>query len=200
MAEAPLEAVGEPLSVGGRPVREFDPHLEGLVRALCKLGATDFELAQAMGTNVNTLKQWMVRYPRFFTAIKLGKRAANKRVERSLYNRAIGYSFESEKVFCTKDGEIVRAATIEHVPPETKAGIFWLLNRRKQEWRNYKHTELSTAPGKPLEIAPVMPAVQDLLAAHRERTARIAAPRRGSADRRAPRIVEHDPDGGAVEG
>jgi hypothetical protein len=30
------------------------------------------------------------------------------RVEQSLYQRAVGYSFKSEKVFCNKDGEVTR--------------------------------------------------------------------------------------------
>ena len=67
--------------------------------------------------------------------LKSGKEVADNRVERSLYNRAVGYTFDSEKVF-QHQGEIVRAKTVEHVPPDTTAGIFWLKNRKPAEWRD----------------------------------------------------------------
>ena len=51
-------------------------------------------------------------------------------VERSLYSRAVGYSFNSEKIFCNKDGEVTRVPIVEHVPPDVTAQIFWLKNRK----------------------------------------------------------------------
>jgi hypothetical protein len=65
-----------------------------------------------------------------------GKAEADDRVERSLYSRAVGYSFNSEKIFCNKDGEVTRVPYVEHVPPDVTACIFWLKNRDPAHWRD----------------------------------------------------------------
>jgi hypothetical protein len=49
---------------------------------------------------------------------------ADARVKRSLYSRAVGYSFNSEKIFCNKDGEVTRVPIVQHVPPDVTAQIF----------------------------------------------------------------------------
>jgi hypothetical protein len=47
----------------------------------------------------------------------------------SLYNRANGYSYDAEKIFCDKNGKVTRVPYREHVPPDVTACIFWLKNR-----------------------------------------------------------------------
>ena len=105
-------------------------------RKLCQLGATDHDLAEFFGVTTVTIWNWQSRHPEFFAALKRNKEAADDRVERSLYSRATGYTYESEKVFTTKDGEVIRVPILEHVPPEVTACIFWLKNRRASEWRD----------------------------------------------------------------
>lgn len=102
---------------------------------LCRLGATDVELADFFEVSVRTIANWSVEHDEFLQALTRGKEPADDRVVRSLYHRAVGYTFESEKVF-QYQGEIVRAAIREHVPPDTTAIIFWLKNRRKADWRD----------------------------------------------------------------
>jgi hypothetical protein len=68
---------------------------------------------------------------------------SDARVERSLYNRAVGYSFNSEKIFCNKDGEVTRVPIVEHVPPDVTAQIFWLKNRDPARWRDAWQVEHS---------------------------------------------------------
>ena len=53
---------------------------------------------------------------------------------RSLYQRAIGYVVETGKVVMV-DGKPEFFKYREHVQPDTTACIFWLKNRRPQEWR-----------------------------------------------------------------
>lgn len=102
---------------------------------LCELGATDMELAEFFSVDVRTVYNWKHTHPAFFQALKVGKDALDDRVERSLYQRAVGYSFNSEKVFHNK-GEIIRASTVEHVPPDPSAALLWLKNRRGESWRD----------------------------------------------------------------
>src|SRR6185312_10687690 len=117
----------------------FKPEYSEQAKKLCVLGATDVEIADFFGVAPSTLYVWKNTYPEFSEALKSGKDEADERVERSLYHKAIGYSFDSEKVFMFK-GEIIRTPFREHVPPSDTACIFWLKNRRQNEWRDvHKH-------------------------------------------------------------
>ena len=51
------------------------------------------------------------------TARPLEGRRADARVEQALYHRAIGYSYDSERVFCSKDGIVTRVAVVERMAP-----------------------------------------------------------------------------------
>lgn len=113
-------------------------------KKLCEGGATDVEVADELGISAATLYRWKARHPEFCEALKSGKAVADERVERSLYHKAVGYTFDSEKVFQFQ-GQIVRAPVREYVPPDTTAAIFWLKNRRAEQWRDktevhHRHT------------------------------------------------------------
>lgn len=123
----------------GRPT-SYDPKFVQQAQKLCGLGATDIEVADFFGIASSTLYKWKNEHPEFSEATQVGKAAADDRVERSLYQRAVGYTFESEKVFQFQ-GEIVRAPIREHVPPDTTAASFWLRNRRSQQWRDIHRVE-----------------------------------------------------------
>jgi transposase-like protein len=123
----------------GRPA-SYRPEFAEQAVKYCQLGATDFELARIFGVDTATLYRWKNTYTEFCEAVQAGKGNSDERVVRSLYNRAVGYSFESEKVF-NHQGEIVRAAVIEHVPPDPGAALNWLKNRRPKEWRERKEVE-----------------------------------------------------------
>jgi hypothetical protein len=124
------------MATRGRPTR-YKPEFAEEAQRLCDAGATDIELADAFEVDVSTIYRWRNSHPEFCEAVKAGKDAADDRVERSLYQRAVGYTFESEKVF-QYQGEIVRAPLREHVPPDPGAGMNWLKNRRGEKWRD-KH-------------------------------------------------------------
>lgn len=119
--------------MAGRPT-SYKPEYAKQAEKLCLLGATDAELADFFEVTTVTIWRWQSAHPEFCNALKAGKDEADSRVERSLFQRAVGYTFDSEKVFQFQ-GAIVRAPIREHLPPDTTAGIFWLKNRRAQEWR-----------------------------------------------------------------
>lgn len=115
---------------------------------MCAAGATDLELAQEFGVTVQSIRNWRMRYPEFFAALKLSKPIADERVERSLYERATGYSFEAVKQqYDSKAGKWVEITYIEHVPPDPTAMIFWLKNRKPEEWRDKTTQELTGEVG-----------------------------------------------------
>ena len=113
----------------------YKPEYAEQAAQLCRLGATDAELATFFKVSTRTIYRWQAQYPEFCQALKAGKETADDRVERSLFHKAVGYTFESEKLF-QNGGKVIRAKTVEHVPPDTTAAIFWLKNRRPEEWRD----------------------------------------------------------------
>lgn len=113
---------------------KFDPKFVKQAEKLAALGATDREVADFLEISEATLYRWKVTQPDFCEALKVGKAAPDQRVVQSLYRRAVGYSFDSEKIFRYR-GEIVRAEFVEHVPPDVTACIFWLKNRDPEAWR-----------------------------------------------------------------
>jgi hypothetical protein len=117
----------------GRPSK-YQPAFAPIAAKMCELGATDAELAAAFAVDTTTIWRWQSAFPEFCNALIAGKTAADNRVERSLYQRAVGYTFDSEKVF-NHQGTVVRAKTVEHVPPDPGAAKLWLCNRRPDEWR-----------------------------------------------------------------
>lgn len=118
----------------GRPSK-YKPELDEQAEKLCRLGATDKEIAAFFGVRESTLNNWKLRHPSFVESLKRGKDEVDGLVEQSLFRRAMGYSHQSEKVF-QYQGAIVRAKTVEHYPPDTTACIFWLKNRQPDNWRD----------------------------------------------------------------
>jgi hypothetical protein len=132
-------------------LRHLQPEYASQAEKLCRLGATDAELADLLGVSVRTISAWKTRHLDFRQALKGGKTEADDRVERALYHRAMGYSHEVEKpMVVDKDLRIVTYT--EHLPPDTTACIFWLKNRKPEEWRDKRTTELEWATKKPSEM------------------------------------------------
>ena len=146
-AEGKVVDIGEEGTSGPEPVGRpsmYRPEYVELAKRFCASGQTDRELADFLEISIQTLLNWKAEYPEFLGAVKNAKDVADERVERSLYHRAIGYTFEAEEVFQFQ-GEIVRAKVRKHVPPDTVACIFWLKNRRKDVWRDVHRHEIGRA-------------------------------------------------------
>ncbi|MBD9539942.1 hypothetical protein IB276_10815 [Ensifer sp. ENS04] len=127
----------DPRNYGGRPTSWDDRNIT-IAHTLATLGATDLEIAQAFEVSIRTIHRWKLEHPEFREALEIGKDAADRKVEDSLFKRATGYSFDSEKIVVI-EGEVHRAEIIEHVPPDVKAGMWWLQNRKPGTWRDVKH-------------------------------------------------------------
>lgn len=134
----PVNQEAKDAPVMGRP-SNYKPEYATLAAKLCKLGATDTDLADFFEVSVRTIANWQARHPDFVQALKSGKTEADDRVERSLYQKAVGYEYDAVKIF-QYEGSPVIVPYRERVPPDTTAAIFWLKNRRQQEWRDvHKH-------------------------------------------------------------
>ena len=80
------------------------------------------------------------------------KASFDDRVERSLAQRALGYSYHAEKPFQYK-GAVVKVRYVEHVPPDVAAAKFWLLNRRRAQWSDTNRHELTGPNGGEITIS-----------------------------------------------
>lgn len=126
---------------GGRP-SSYHAEYAKQAEKLCNLGATDQEIADFFDVSVRTIHRWKADHDEFCHSLKAGKDKADDRVERSLYQRAIGYEQEEVKIFMPAGAEDpVYAPFIAKIAPDTTAAIFWLKNRRKDDWRDrHDHT------------------------------------------------------------
>lgn len=118
----------------GRPT-VYHPDYPETVRRLRLLNNTREDVAKFFGVNGVTIDLWCSKYPLFNEAYAQGGEEADLEVIEALKHRARGYSHKSEKIFMNKDGEIVRAETITHYPPDTPAMSLWLANRQRDKWK-----------------------------------------------------------------
>lgn len=129
----------------GRP-SSYRPEYAQQAIKLAQLGATDMEVADFFEVDVRTVYRWKHDHPDFCQSLKAGKEFADERVERSLYQKAIGYEQEEVKIFMPGGAEKpVYAPFRAKIAPDTTAAIFWLKNRRSQDWRDKTETEHSGA-------------------------------------------------------
>jgi hypothetical protein len=120
---------------GGRPSKKGTINLTALA-VLAAEGKTNLELAQAFNISLASLKNYK-KDKKFLAAIKKGKEDADKKVEVALFKRATGYDHEDVDIKVIQN-RIVKTKLIKHYPPDATSMIFWLKNRRPDEWRE-KH-------------------------------------------------------------
>jgi transcriptional regulator with XRE-family HTH domain len=118
------------------------------VRKLAEKGWTDKEMADFFGVTKQTWDNWKKANPDFFASLVDWKAGADERVERSLYERAVGYEHE-DTYFANFQGSIITQTYTKHYPPDTRACQYWLNNRQRDKWRNYAPVENTDDELKP---------------------------------------------------
>ena len=115
---------------------------------LALLGCTIKEMGEIFGVTEETMFQWMEKYPKLSESIKAGRSDADANVADRLYQKAMGYSHDSEEIKVVSDGmgigsSVVRVPVKKHYPPDSTAAIFWLKNRQPAKWREKQEIEHS---------------------------------------------------------
>ena len=127
----------------GRPTI-YRPELAALARKLALLGATDQEMADALGVDQGTLDRWKTRHKEFRIAIQHGKIRADAEIAQSLYNRARGMSLPAVKIFQgTPEGGPVIVPHQEHLPPDVGAAKLWLSRRQPDKWKDRQEVNVT---------------------------------------------------------
>lgn len=104
---------------------KYKPEYADEAMKLCLLGAKDKELADFFNVSESTLNKWKIDYPEFSESLREGKENADAKIAHSLYQQAL--------------------------QGNTTAQIFWLKNRRRQDWRDKQEHELSGPGGEPIQ-------------------------------------------------
>lgn len=121
---------------------------------LCRLGATDKDIADFFDVTETTINNWKKSKNGFLESLKKGKIEADAVVADSLFHRAKGYKHKEDKIF-NNDGTPLIVPTVKHYPPDTTAAIFWLKNRRPEDWRDkvdHDHTSKGESLNQPRKI------------------------------------------------
>lgn len=125
-----------------------------IIKKLVTRGFTDEEVAQCLKITRQTYDGWKKRHPGFFASLCDWKNGADEKVEKSLYERACGYSHPDTKPQWVETVEIINGETvksgkwvyadlIKHYPPDTPAITLWLKNRKPNEWRDKQDLDIT---------------------------------------------------------
>ena len=119
-----------------------------MIEGWARDGLTDEQIATNMGIRRETLIDWKKKYPNISNALKRGKEVVDRLVENALLKKATGEVRTIKKPIKVKEilyengkriseKEHIEYADEEiYVPPDTTAAIFWLKNRKPDEWRD----------------------------------------------------------------
>ena len=116
---------------------------EGLIQieGWARDGLIDEQIATNVGVSYSTFRDWKKRFPALSAVLKRGKEVVDRQVENALLKTAIGYVYEEETV--TNAGDVV--VVKKYSKPNTTAQIFWLKNRKRNQWTDKSEVEVTGA-------------------------------------------------------
>ena len=108
-----------------------------LIQGMARDGLTQQQIADNLGINVDTLIEYKKKYTDFSEALKKGKEVVDIEVENALLKRALGYKYDE----VTYENGIETKRVTKEVQPDTTAQIFWLKNRKPNNWKDRVETD-----------------------------------------------------------
>jgi hypothetical protein len=119
------------------------------VQGWARDGLSNEQIAHNIGINKDTLYEWQKRFSDFSDALKKGKEVVDREVENALLKRAMGYEYDevTQEPVTDKDTGItemrVTKRVTKQIVPDVTAQIFWLKNRKPNEFRDKRDVDLS---------------------------------------------------------
>ena len=114
-----------------------------MIEGWARQGLTDEQIAINFGVKKTTLYDWIKRFPNITNALKNGNAPVDFEVENALYKRAVGFEYEETETLIEEvNGETKKKVKrIKRTAlPDTSAIIFWLKNRKPEQWRKMNPT------------------------------------------------------------
>ena len=108
-----------------------------LIQGMARDGLTQQQIADNLGINVDTLIEYKKKYTDFSEALKKGKEVVDIEVENALLKRALGYKYDE----VTYENGVETKRVTKEVQPDTTAQIFWLKNRKPNNWKDRVETD-----------------------------------------------------------
>lgn len=109
-----------------------------MIEGWARQGLTNEQIAKNIGVNADTFYTWLKKYPEISESLKKGKAPVDFEVENALYKKAVGFDYEEiETIEEEVDGVFKTRVkrTLKTALPDTSAIIFWLKNRKPEQWR-----------------------------------------------------------------
>lgn len=144
---------------------------ENLIRieSWARDGLNDKQIAENIGYNETYFSELKGKITELSEAIKKGRTPVDFAIENKMYDKAFGLKIKTQQAIklkdvyydeegrrCEKEGvEIVELE--QEVPPDTTAGIFWLKNRKPEQWnrpapRIEEDDDIPKNPSKGIDI------------------------------------------------
>lgn len=128
-----------------------------LLEAWARNGLSQEQIAKNMGISRSTLIEWIKRFPVISDTLRArAKDLADIEVENAMRKKAMGYTATVKKAIKVKhvdydekghrirEYETVQLVDEEvYIPADTQAGVFWLKNRRPDEWRDKREVPIT---------------------------------------------------------
>lgn len=112
-----------------------------LLEDWARQGLFDAQIAKNMGISEATLYRYKANHPEIKEALRKGKEVVDIEVENAMLKRALGYTVRIVEQKIDKFGDVHDCERDVHIPGDVTAQIFWLKNRRRQQWRDKVEVE-----------------------------------------------------------
>lgn len=120
----------------GRPSLVDNDAVVRIVLRLTEKGKTLEEIADVVGVSERALYRWQASHDDFRQALKEARSKSDEQVEAALFRKAVGAVIEEEVFVVDKHGEEHKATIRKELAPDSTACIFWLKNRKPEQWRD----------------------------------------------------------------
>ena len=135
---------------------KYETHVKDkliLIEAWARNGLTDEQIAKNLGIGKTTFYKYLSEHNELSELLKKSKEVVDIQVENALLKRALGYKYDEVTKELNEDtGELeVTKVVTKEVQPDTTAQIFWLKNRKPEDWRDRKEVEHSGNINNPYE-------------------------------------------------
>lgn len=150
----------------GRPSKYNDqvaPRIDE-IHEWAKAGATNAEIAAALGVHVGTFNEYLTKYPDLHDSVKTGRMAGVPEVRMALFKRAVGFDVQDTETEMAPGPDGGKPVPVKvkvikrHVPPDINAIQMYLRNAA-DEWRDMDSTTQAVKEAE-AELKKAMAAMQ----------------------------------------